>query len=120
MTGVQTCALPISYYLDIALFLFLSANALLSDTRNRFREEFRAHWPRAIAAGLILFLSFTTYRVGLHMAKVSYAVSVRQASAVVGVENVPVPEPSETEEIAPVMPSCVAIVTSSASVMIIL
>ncbi|HEU5360695.1 MAG TPA: EamA family transporter, partial [Candidatus Deferrimicrobiaceae bacterium] len=74
-----------TYYLDIALFLFLLGNALLTDSRRHFAEEIRAHWPRGIAAGLILFLSFTTYRVGLHMAKVSYAVSVRQASAVVGV-----------------------------------
>lgn len=74
-----------TYYLDIALFLFLAANALLSDARLRFAEEIRAHWGRGIAAGCILFLSFTTFRVGLQMAKVSYATSVRQVSAVVGV-----------------------------------
>lgn len=74
-----------TYYLDIALFLFLGANALLSDARHRFVEEVRAHWGRGIAAGFVLFLSFTTYRVGLQMAKVSYATSVRQASAIVGV-----------------------------------
>lgn len=74
-----------TYYLDIALFLFLLGNALLTNSRHRFFEEIRAHWPRGIAAGFILFLSFTTYRVGLHMAKVSYAVSVRQVSAVAGV-----------------------------------
>ena len=74
-----------TYYLDIALFLFLLGNALLTNARSRFLEEIRAHWPRGIAAGFILFLSFTTYRVGLQMAKVSYAVSVRQASAIVGV-----------------------------------
>lgn len=74
-----------TYYLDIALFLFLLVAAVLTTSRDRFLEEFRAHWPRAIAAGLVLFLSFTTYRVGLRLAKVSYAVSVRQASAVVGV-----------------------------------
>ena len=74
-----------TYYLDIALFLFLLGNALLTNARSRFLEEIRAHWPRGIAAGFILFLSFTTYRVGLQMAKVSYAVSVRQVSAIVGV-----------------------------------
>ncbi|HJX14884.1 MAG TPA: EamA family transporter, partial [Candidatus Deferrimicrobiaceae bacterium] len=43
------------------------------------------HWPRGVAAGFILFLSFTTYRVGLQAAKVSYATSVRQVSAIAGV-----------------------------------
>ena len=74
-----------TYYLDIALFLFLLGNALLTNSRNKFLEEIRAHWPRGIAAGFILFLSFTTYRVGLQMAKVSYATSVRQVSAIAGV-----------------------------------
>ncbi len=74
-----------TYYLDIALFLFLLANAAMTNSRDQFVEEFRANWPRAVVAGLVLFLSFTTYRLGLRMAKVSYAVSVRQASAVLGV-----------------------------------
>jgi drug/metabolite transporter (DMT)-like permease len=74
-----------TYYLDIALFLFLLGNALLTNSRNRFLEEIRTHWPRGVAAGFILFLSFTTYRVGLQAAKVSYATSVRQVSAIAGV-----------------------------------
>jgi drug/metabolite transporter (DMT)-like permease len=74
-----------TYYLDIALFIFLLANALLTLDRAHFLEEFRARWARSLAAGFILFLSFTTYRVGLQMANVSYAVSVRQASAILGV-----------------------------------
>ncbi|MGZ8449178.1 MAG: EamA family transporter [Candidatus Deferrimicrobiaceae bacterium] len=57
----------------------------LTNSRNQFLEEIRAHWLRGIAAGFILFLSFTTYRLGLQMSKVSYAVSVRQVSAIVGV-----------------------------------
>ena len=74
-----------TYYLDIALFLFLLGNALLTNSRDRFLEEIRTHWPRGVAAGFILFLSFTTYRVGLQAAKVSYATSVRQVSAIAGV-----------------------------------
>lgn len=74
-----------TYYLDIALFLFLLAAALPTNPGRFFLDEVRAHWPRGIAAGFILFLSFTTYRLGLQMAKVSYAVSVRQVSAVAGV-----------------------------------
>jgi drug/metabolite transporter (DMT)-like permease len=74
-----------TYWLDFALLLFLAVNALATRPLHRFREEIRAHWGRALAGGAVLFLSFTTYRVGLQMAKVSYASSVRQVSAVVGV-----------------------------------
>ncbi len=74
-----------TYYLDIALFLFLLAYALMTNSPNRFLEEIRVHWLQGIAAGLILFLSFITYRIGLQMAKVSYATSVRQVSAIAGV-----------------------------------
>jgi drug/metabolite transporter (DMT)-like permease len=74
-----------TYYLDIALFLFLLSYALVKISPNRFLEEIRVHWPRGVAAGLILFLSFITFRIGLQMAKVSYATSVRQVSAIAGV-----------------------------------
>jgi len=74
-----------TYWLDFALFLFLAADAFLTNPRERFLEEIRTHWGRALAAGAILFLSFTTFRVGLQMAKVSYATSVRQVSAIAGV-----------------------------------
>lgn len=74
-----------TYYLDVMLFLFLLANVLTTRSKVHFREEIRANWLRGIAAGGILFASFITYRIGLRMAHVSYAVSVRQVSAVFGV-----------------------------------
>jgi len=74
-----------TYWLDFALLLFLAVDAFLTNPLERFVEEIRNHWGRALGAGTILFLSFTTYRVGLQMAKVSYASSVRQVSAVAGV-----------------------------------
>ncbi|HEY5766114.1 MAG TPA: EamA family transporter [Candidatus Deferrimicrobiaceae bacterium] len=74
-----------TYWLDFALFLFLAAYAFRTQSREQVLEEIRAHWGRALAAGAILFLSFTTFRVGLAMAKVSYATSVRQVSAIAGV-----------------------------------
>jgi drug/metabolite transporter (DMT)-like permease len=74
-----------TYYLDVMLFLFLLGNALLTTSKVRFLEEVRAHWARALLAGAVLFASFITYRIGLQAAKVSYAVSVRQVSAVFGV-----------------------------------
>ncbi|HZW35634.1 MAG TPA: EamA family transporter [Candidatus Deferrimicrobiaceae bacterium] len=74
-----------TYYLDIVLFLFLLANVLLTPSRIHFLEEVRGHWARGMLAGAVLFASFLLYRIGLQMAKVSYATSVRQASAIVGV-----------------------------------
>ncbi len=74
-----------TYYLDIVLFLFLLANVMLTPKRLNFVEEIRARWARAVAGGLILFASFITYRIGLKMMPVSYAVSVRQVSAIFGV-----------------------------------
>jgi len=74
-----------TYYLDIVLFLFLLANALLTTSRTHFLEEVRRHWARGMIAGAVLFASFLLYRIGLQMSKVSYATSARQASAIVGV-----------------------------------
>ena len=74
-----------TYYLDIVLFLFLLANVVLTKSRLDFMEEIRMHWARGLFAGLVLFASFILYRIGLQMSKVSYATSVRQASAIVGV-----------------------------------
>lgn len=74
-----------TYYLDIVLFLFLLANVVLTKPRLHFVEEVRRHWARGLFAGLVLFASFVLYRIGLQMSHVSYATSVRQTSAVVGV-----------------------------------
>lgn len=74
-----------TYYLDLALFLFLLANVLSTTSGARFREEIRARWPRGLLAGGILFASFLTYRIGLQGTNVSYAASIRQVSAVFGV-----------------------------------
>jgi len=74
-----------TYYLDVVLFLFLLANVVLTTSRIHFLEEVRTHWARGLFAGLVLFASFIMYRIGLQMAKVSYATSVRQASAIIGV-----------------------------------
>ncbi|MBI5575925.1 MAG: EamA family transporter [Deltaproteobacteria bacterium] len=74
-----------TYYLDIVLFLFLLANVVMTKSRLHFIEEIRMHWARGLLAGLVLFASFILYRMGLQMSKVSYATSVRQASAIIGV-----------------------------------
>jgi hypothetical protein len=43
-----------TYYLDIALFLFLLGCALMVNFPNRFLEQMRRHWPREVAAGFIV------------------------------------------------------------------
>jgi drug/metabolite transporter (DMT)-like permease len=74
-----------TYYLDIVLFLFLLGNTSLTTPASHFLEEIRERWPQGLLAGFVLFSSFITYRIGLQAAKVSYASSVRQASAIIGV-----------------------------------
>lgn len=74
-----------TYYLDIVLFLFLLGNVALTTSRIHFFDEVKRHWARGLFAGAVLFASFITYRIGLQAAKVSYATSVRQASAIIGV-----------------------------------
>jgi len=74
-----------TYYLDIVLFLFLLGNVALTTSRIHFLDEVRRHWARGLLAGAVLFASFITYRLGLKLSYVSYATSVRQASAIIGV-----------------------------------
>ncbi len=58
---------------------------VLTTSRIHFLEEVRQHWARGLLAGGVLFVSFILYRIGLQLSKVSYATSVRQASAIIGV-----------------------------------
>jgi drug/metabolite transporter (DMT)-like permease len=75
-----------TYYLDIVLVTFLIFGNLLSrERRSGYHHELREHWPKILLAGGVLFCSFLTYRLGLKMAKVSYAASARQVSALFGV-----------------------------------
>lgn len=75
-----------TYYLDMVLGLFLFFNHVLIRGRGgEMIPELKENWPRILAAGAILFGSFLVYRLGLRIAKVSYAASARQVSAVFGV-----------------------------------
>ncbi|RMG57385.1 MAG: EamA family transporter [Deltaproteobacteria bacterium] len=75
-----------TYYLDFILGLFLLINLLLvRGGRSEFLAVFREEGGRVLLAGAILFGSFITYRLGLKMARVSYAASSRQVNALFGV-----------------------------------
>jgi drug/metabolite transporter (DMT)-like permease len=47
--------------------------------------ELREHWGLILCSGSIMMASFLTFRYGLNMSQVSYAVPVRQISIVIGV-----------------------------------
>ena len=49
------------------------------------RSELREHWALILCSGPIMMASFLTFRYGLNMSQVSYAVPVRQISIVIGV-----------------------------------
>lgn len=75
-----------TYYLDIVLVSFLILNNFLGGgEKTDFLSEFKESWMKILLAGTILFGSFLTYRLGLKVAKVSYAASTRQVSTIFGV-----------------------------------
>jgi drug/metabolite transporter (DMT)-like permease len=75
-----------TYYLDSVLVFFLLCNhVLIRGNRSDLLPELRDNWPKIALAGAILFGSFLSYRLGLRISRVSYAVSARQVSAVFGV-----------------------------------
>lgn len=75
-----------TYYLDSVLALFLLFNHLVIDGKGgELIYELKEQWRRILLAGAVLFGSFLTYRLGLKIAKVSYATSTRQISALFGV-----------------------------------
>jgi drug/metabolite transporter (DMT)-like permease len=47
--------------------------------------ELREHWGLILCSGPIMMASFLTFRYGLNLSQVSYAVPVRQVSIVIGV-----------------------------------
>ena len=70
----------------VLLMLFLmSFNMLRLKYRALIGSELREHWRLILCSGPVMMASFLTFRYGLNMSKVSYAVPVRQVSIVFGV-----------------------------------
>ena len=85
-TGVSHYSpLYFTYFLVLSMLLLLSLNLLRAKFRRQVGEELRENWRRILASGPVVMTSFLTYRYGLNMAPVGYAVPVRQVSIVVGV-----------------------------------
>jgi drug/metabolite transporter (DMT)-like permease len=74
-----------TYLLVVCMFLLMSLNL----SRPRYRDRILAEWQHSrgliLASGPVMLGSFLTFRYGLKLAPVSYAVPVRQVSLLVGV-----------------------------------
>jgi drug/metabolite transporter (DMT)-like permease len=67
------------------MFLLMSANLLRSRYRGRVRAEWQRSRPLILLSGPVMMTSFLTFRYGLQLAPMSYAVPVRQVSLLFGV-----------------------------------
>lgn len=74
-----------TYLLVVCMFLLMSLNLARSRYRGRILAEWRHSRGLILASGPIMMGSFVTFRYGLKLAPVSYAVPVRQVSLLIGV-----------------------------------
>jgi len=74
-----------TYLLVLIMFLLMSLNLLRSSAAERIRAEWQRNWRLILIAGPVMLGSFLSFRFGLQMAPVSYAVPVRQVSLLVAV-----------------------------------
>ncbi len=85
-TGVMDFSpLYFTYLLVAWMFLLMSANLLRPRYRGRVIEEWRRSRPLILVSGPVLMSSFLSFRYGLRLAPMSYAVPVRQVSLLFGV-----------------------------------
>jgi drug/metabolite transporter (DMT)-like permease len=85
-SGVRNYSpLYFTYLLVMIMFFLMSFNILRAKYRPLIGEELREHWPLILCSGPVMMASFLTFRYGLNLAPVSYAVPVRQVSIVFGV-----------------------------------
>ena len=85
-TGVRNYSpLYFTYILVLIMFFMMSCNMLRPKYRALIGEELREHWRLILCSGPVMMASFLTFRYGLNMSPVSYAVPVRQISIVCGV-----------------------------------
>lgn len=85
-TGVSGYSpLYFTYLLVMFMLAFMTLNLLRPRYRRRVLPEWRRSRHLILASGPIMMGSFLTFRYGLQMAPMSYAVPVRQVSLLVGV-----------------------------------
>jgi drug/metabolite transporter (DMT)-like permease len=74
-----------TYLLVVCMFLLMSLNLARPRYRGRILAEWRHSRNLILASGPVMMGSFLTFRYGLKLAPVSYAVPVRQVSILIGV-----------------------------------
>ncbi len=74
-----------TYFLVLAMLLLMTANLLRPKYRPQIMAELKEHWGLILLSGPIIMASFLTFRYGLSLSPMSYAVPVRQVSILVGV-----------------------------------
>lgn len=85
-TGVRHYSpLYFTYFLVLAMLLLMSMNLARSKYRALIREELRENWLPILCSGPVVMASFLTFRYGLNLSPVGYAVPVRQVSIMFGV-----------------------------------
>jgi len=85
-TGVRDFdPLHFTYVLVVFMLLFMSANLLRPRNRGRIRAEWQSNRKLVLWSGPVMLCSFLSFRYGLQLAPMSYAVPVRQASLLIAV-----------------------------------
>jgi drug/metabolite transporter (DMT)-like permease len=85
-SGVKNYSpLYFTYILVLLMLFMMSFNIARTKYRVQIGAELREHWRLILLSGPVMMASFLTFRYGLNMSQVSYAVPMRQVSIVVGV-----------------------------------
>ena len=85
-TGVRHYApFYFTYFLILSMLLLMTVNLSRPKYRMLVGAEFRENWRPILCSGPVVVTSFLTFRYGLNLAPVGYAVPVRQVSIMVGV-----------------------------------
>lgn len=74
-----------TFLLVFFMLQFMTINIMRPKYRGRIMAEYRNNRLLVIAAGPVIMASFLSFRYGLQMAPMSYAVPVRQVSLLIGV-----------------------------------
>lgn len=74
-----------TYFLVLIMLGLMSVNLLRTCYRPLIVAELREHWRLILMSGPIMMASFLTFRYGLNLSPMSYAVPVRQVSIFMGV-----------------------------------
>jgi drug/metabolite transporter (DMT)-like permease len=74
-----------TFIMVLIMLILMSFNLLRKKYRPLIGAELREHWGLILCSGPIMMASFLSFRYGLNLSPVSYAVPVRQISIVIGV-----------------------------------